>query len=72
MKKILFMIFVVCLMILASCGKTETKPIPVKVETSTPPVAPVAAGANDQAVSSVGNAIADVDSTDQELNEDDT
>ena len=71
MKKILFLIFVVCLFILAACGKTETKPIPAKTPTPEP-VTPVAAGANDQAVSSVGNAIADVDTTDQELNQDDT
>lgn len=67
MRKILFLIFAASILIMASCQKTETKPMPAP----SPVVQPGAAAVEDKAVDSVGSAIADVDTVDQDLNADD-
>ena len=65
MKKVLFALFILGILFLGACGKTQTKPIPVSNPT------PTVSAQGDASVDSVGNAIADVDAVDQDLNEDD-
>ena len=67
MKKILFAILAIGLLLVVSCQKTETKPIP----NAKPAVQPSVVAVEDKAVDSVGSAIADVDTIDQDLNADD-